>query len=368
MKNKRLLIFHPTIAPYRIDFFNDLYGAFETRICLEYWNLKDQKFDYSRIYSRFSFEPQYIPCHHVLGLFNFIKKLIKDFNPDIVLVNEFHYITIIVLLLRLFLKRSYKVVCICDDSYNMVAEGNDFSLGHKLGRKLLVPFLDDLILVEPNTVGWYQQHYGKGLYFPIIKNEEIARKEYEIVLPLSKKTIIDCKINGKCVYLFVGRLVDIKNVKTVINAFSMLPQGENILVVVGDGPEKENLMNLAQELHSNVIFTGRLEGENLYQWYNIADIFVLASYLEPFGAVTNEALLAGCYSLISKKAGSQCLIVDNVNGFTFSPNNVQELFNKMVAVRDKLSFGHQLVSIKKSLMLIDYKVIMSKLISTLQSM
>ena len=47
---KRLLIFHPTIAPYRIDFFNDLYRAFDTRVCLQYWNLRDQTFDYEKIY------------------------------------------------------------------------------------------------------------------------------------------------------------------------------------------------------------------------------------------------------------------------------------------------------------------------------
>ena len=33
----KLLIFHPTIAPYRIDFFNDLSRSFDSRICLKYW-------------------------------------------------------------------------------------------------------------------------------------------------------------------------------------------------------------------------------------------------------------------------------------------------------------------------------------------
>ena len=45
----KLLVFHPTIAPYRIDFFNDLYAAFDTHVCLKYWNLRDQTLDYEKI-------------------------------------------------------------------------------------------------------------------------------------------------------------------------------------------------------------------------------------------------------------------------------------------------------------------------------
>ena len=56
---KKLLIFHPTIAPYSIDFFNDLNKTFETRVCLRYYNLKSQKFDYDKIAAQFEFEPIY---------------------------------------------------------------------------------------------------------------------------------------------------------------------------------------------------------------------------------------------------------------------------------------------------------------------
>ena len=38
-KGKKLLIFHPTVAPYRISFFNKLCQHFETEICLYYQKL-----------------------------------------------------------------------------------------------------------------------------------------------------------------------------------------------------------------------------------------------------------------------------------------------------------------------------------------
>ena len=162
---KRLLVFHSTIAPYRIDFFNELYSTFEARICLRYKNLRSQTFDYEKISSRFLFSPIYMKC-----LFQWRGRIINsgywkelnDFKPDVVFVEEFSIGAIIVLLHRFFMRRKYRVVSMCDDSYNMVAENNDFSVLHKMARKLIVPLLDDIILVDPKVKEWYQNHYNKG--------------------------------------------------------------------------------------------------------------------------------------------------------------------------------------------------------------
>ena len=352
---KKLLIFHTTVAPYRIDFFNSLYESFDARICLMYRNLKSQRFDYSKIEEKLLFKPYYlIESPQFLGrrfYFGYIKHLIK-FRPEIVITQEYSLGTAVVLLYKKLFRKRYKVVSICDDSYNMVAENNDFSRIHKLARKLLVPLLDDIILVEKRAVDWYQGHYGKGIFFPIIKDDKRARKEYKRLLTMSEDTIRKKRLKGKHVLLFVGRLVALKNVQTIIRAFSQLNQDENVLVIIGDGPERENLERLAQELGTNVIFTGRLEGDEMNQWYNIAICFILASYQEAFGAVTNEALLAGCWCLISNKAGSQCLIENDINGYIFDPTNVNELANKMQLSICKL--GGVMNKEKPSRMLLTY--------------
>ena len=70
---------------------------------------------------------------------------------------------------------------------------------------------------------------------------------------------------------------------------------------------------------------GRKEGDELLAWYNIADIFVLPSVQEAFGAVTNEALLAGCYTFVSEKAGSSSIIHSGFNGEIFNPHSTIEL-------------------------------------------
>ena len=328
----RLLIFHRTIAPYRIDFFNSLSKAFKTRVCLQYKNLLNQKFDYEKILEQLNFSPVYLK--ELARLRNTIIstgywKNLNEFNPDIVFVSEFGLDCIATMLHKWLFKKKYKVVSVCDDSYNMVAENNDFSKTHSLLRKWIVPKLDELILVEPKVTAWYHEIYGKGLWFPIIKNEQTVREQYKNLLSSSSDTVKKYRLENKNVFLFVGRLVALKNVDTIINAFAQLNNDRTALVLVGDGPERNRLETLASSKGSCIIFTGRLEGEALYQWYNIASCFILASYQEAFGAVTNEALLAGCKCLISNKAGSQCLIDEGMNGYTIDPLDTDGLTSKM---------------------------------------
>lgn len=369
MKNK-LLIFHPTIAPYRIDFFNDLYKAFDTRVCLRYRNLRSQTFDYDNIASQFAFEPVYQKQSFRVGKRTFsgeFWKNIDDFNPDVVIVEEFSYGTLMVLLHRFLKRKKYKVISLCDDSYNMVAEDNDFSRAHRILRKLVVPHLDGLILVEPKVTEWYQTNYGKGFCFPIIKPEDKSRAEYERVLPLSRRVAEQNGLQGKHVFLFVGRLVALKNVETIIRAFSQLNQEENVFVVIGDGPELDKLQSLSHELNANVLFTGRLEGDNLNAWYNIANVFILASYQEAFGAVTNEALLAGCFALISSKAGSACLVEEGVNGYTFLPMDVNDLAMKMKLLEDRKKPIKESL-LKSNRMLVSYNTAIKSLIKKINEL
>ena len=107
-EKKRLLVFHPTVAPYRIDYFNDLYEAFDCRICLQYENLKDQTFDYDSISSQFRYVPQYLPQEGV-KMRREISRQLREFDPDIVMTCEFGPLTLQVLLYRFLHGKKYKV-------------------------------------------------------------------------------------------------------------------------------------------------------------------------------------------------------------------------------------------------------------------
>jgi len=364
MTKKRLLVFHPTLAPYRADFFNTLSKVFDARICFcaKFGNFNDT----DAIDRMLTFDPIYIrhkkhDMYHA-PVSEYFRQLNK-YDNDIVITGEFRN-SIPTLLYKCLCWKKFKVVSICDDSYDMIVNNNDYNWKHKLLRKVITPFLDDLILVEPNVQKWYQKFFHKGIWFPIIRDDEKTRNDYQRLLSRSQNLVKQFHLEGKHVFLFVGRLVKIKNARIIIEAFSHLNKENNILVIIGSGEEEQNLRHQAKDMQ-NVIFTGRLEGDNLYSWYNIASVFVLASTQEPFGAVTNEALLAGCWSLISKRAGSQCLIKPGVNGDVFDPTNVKELIQKMEDAANTLPAVSLNVGLRENRMLVHFKELMNTVINKL---
>jgi len=113
-----------------------------------------------------------------------------------------------------------------------------------------------------------------------------------------------------------------------------------VLVLVGDGDKKNELIELVNQLNvkDNVIFAGRYENESLYAWYNIADYFILPSTSETFGAVVNESLIAGVPVLCSELAGAACLVNES-NGVTFNPYDkamLLSVFNQVLNEKRQL--------------------------------
>ena len=118
-------------------------------------------------------------------------------------------------------------------------------------------------------------------------------------------------------------------------------------------------------LANNVLFTGKVEGLELLSWYFLAGLFVLPSMHEPFGAVVNEALIAGCSVLCSEKAGARTLI-NRSNGAVFDPESIDELtylLKKFTPKRLNMSE----VKMRKSKMSIRFKEMATELFKGLES-
>ena len=211
----------------------------------------------------------------------------------------------------------------CDDSWDMIAHDHEWSFAHKWMRKLITPFLDDLLLVDNRVVNWYNEKYGKGIWLPIIRNEEREALGYERTLPMSKEFSQQFNLIGKKVLLFVGRLDPVKNLDKLFSALSNTKE-DFVTVIVGSGELETVLRQKASQTNKPIVFAGRYEGDGVRAWYNIADVFVLASQMEAFGAVTNEALIAGCTCLVSQNAGSACLI-NGDNGRIIDPYDIDSM-------------------------------------------
>lgn len=102
-------------------------------------------------------------------------------------------------------------------------------------------------------------------------------------------------------------------------------------------------------------------------WYNIGHLFVLPSIYEPFGAVVNEALAAGCFVLCSVYAGSSTLINEN-NGILFRPDVPGELSEGLSKLFLKIGKfkTNSLVDVKPNLMPFSFKHYEESLIKKLK--
>lgn len=99
---------------------------------------------------------------------------------------------------------------------------------------------------------------------------------------------------GAKIILFVGRLVYYKGVSYLIEAMAILGDREATLLVVGEGPLKEELKTLAADrgVAEQVVFLGKANDEELLLYFQACDLFVLPSVAntEAFGIVQLEAM------------------------------------------------------------------------------
>ena len=100
--------------------------------------------------------------------------------------------------------------------------------------------------------------------------------------------------HGGRIVICVGRLVYYKGLEHVIRAMAHV---EGKLLIIGEGPLRADLQNLAQQLGiaHRVVFVGEIQNDRVAPYYHAADVFALPSVArsEAFGIVQIEAMAAG---------------------------------------------------------------------------
>ncbi|CZQ86353.1 glycosyl transferases group 1 [Trichococcus palustris] len=121
------------------------------------------------------------------------------------------------------------------------------------------------------------------------------------------------------VVLSLGRLAKEKNVDELIHNVAEMDSERIKMVIVGDGPDRERLENLAKEcnLANKVIFTGMVEPDKVNEYYQLADVFVSASTSETQGLTYIEAIANGLPAVCKKDACLDGIIFDNQNGIQY---------------------------------------------------
>lgn len=138
------------------------------------------------------------------------------------------------------------------------------------------------------------------------------------------------------IFLYVGRVVDCKNLPVMMDAFVEQFDGdEKVQLRIVGGGELLDTFKEKYAKHQNVVFAGKHFGKDLIRQYHEADIFVLPSSYEPWGLVVNEAMSARLPVIVSDRVGAaHDLVKDRDTGFIFQFDNVQDLAEKMRILKD----------------------------------
>jgi glycosyltransferase involved in cell wall biosynthesis len=132
----------------------------------------------------------------------------------------------------------------------------------------------------------------------------------------------------KFIFLTVCGLIKQKGIENLLYAISMWRPSSAVVkfVIVGDGPLKNDLFNLADKLEINdlIEWKGHVSHELVPYLYNSSNVFVLPSYHESFGVVLVEALACGL-PIISTKCGGPEDIVNSSNGILVEIGDIESL-------------------------------------------
>ncbi len=141
-------------------------------------------------------------------------------------------------------------------------------------------------------------------------------------------------------FIFVGRLIDYKNLFLFIEAFHAAQLNSNEkwgVIILGDGELKSDLQHHVSENNiQNISFQNGVSWQQVPEYLALSNVLVLPSYSEPWGLVVNEAMACGLPVIVSEKCGCAIDLVKNgENGFTFEPNNSELLIDILLKFMNK---------------------------------
>lgn len=220
-------------------------------------------------------------------------------------------------------------------------------LGTDLSRRLVRETLtgvNQIVAISP-ALAKQLTDFEPGLEIEVIG--ESLRTDFFVPGDASKGSIDKDGRTGKSFFV-AARLAEQKGLEHLVRAVHLLVEkGLNSfeLVIGGDGPDRQKLEDLAQNLGvaSYCRFLGGLNRDQVRERMQKCDVFVLSSLHETFGVVVGEAMACG-KPVISTRCGGPEFFVNEQNGVLVDVANPQALAGAMEDfIADRLSFDPQTV-------------------------
>lgn len=261
-----------------------------------------------------------------------IKKIVKEFNPDII---HAHMAPNYGLLAMLSGFKPYVISLWGPD----VLETPRKSFLHFITLKKI--FMNaSLLHVDADIMGWILENRFGICREKIINFPHGVTKEF--LIPEIKKEIKDGVL-----IVSHRKLENVYNNKTIIEALRILKEkGINFRFIFASGGTLEpHLQHLSHKmgLKDYVKFTGFIPLPQLVEILSKAHIFISASLSDSTAVSILEAMATGCIPVVSDIQANREWIINGINGYLFNPMDAQDLAEKLNRVIENISWFRKAV-------------------------
>lgn len=316
------------------DIVNSLQGEYEQKIlCFNHNKEKNESvvddIEVIRVNCQFKISSQSIAMSYGKTL----KKVLKEYNPDIVI---FHYPNPFVAhyLMKYLKHKTFKFILYWHlDITKQKILGKFFNNQNKN----LLKYADKVVATSPNYIEgsqWLSKFKDKCVVIPCCINEERLKLNDEII---KKSLEIKEFYKDKHICFAFGRHVEYKGLTYLIQASKYL-NDDYIILIGGQGPLTDNLKKEAKN-DNKIKFLGKLPNDELKAYLKVCDVFCFPSITknEAFGIGLAEAMYYSKPAVTFTIPGSGVNYV-NLNGITgleVENRNVEAYANAIIEITTK---------------------------------
>jgi glycosyltransferase involved in cell wall biosynthesis len=250
---------------------------------------------------------------------------------DVLVMYEFGLVGLYAALSKLF--RPHKVISLVEGDYRHSGRTGNAVL-KVVVRRLAARFVDVFVANNPSA----REYLIRTLNVP---EEKIIVGWWLAGMPADLAARPPAAAPAAEVPLFVcaGRLIPQKGTDLAVRALAVYRRrfGPCVLWVIGDGPERESLVQLSRRLgvEEAVLFLGTVDHQALKGAFLACQAFVFPTLQDLTGRVAVEALSAGAPVVASPMTGAVGTIVhDGVNGIVVDPRDASALAEAMHQAAD----------------------------------
>lgn len=341
-----ILVYTNILSPYRKHFFDSVYDLcvkeghnFNVAVMAPTESNRNWKYDQFKADYTYLLHSKTISYKEIYIHFNSnLKKYLLSVKPDVVICAGSYLSPGINDVFKLKKKIGYKVIFWSESHLNEHREYSKFKLliREKI-RNTFYKRFDGFFYAGKLSLDFIDKYANNSVryFLPNLVDEQVFHNVLHIDEVEKNSTKSKYNIDLDKVVLFCpARLSPVKGLVEFINILKFCKNKNNVtLLVAGDGPLKEKIIDLAKIEELDIRVIGYKDQSEIIKLYSIADVFLLPSLSDPNPLTCIEAIWCGLPLIVSNHVGNYPEIVaESINGYVIDYNDINNSMDKIDAI------------------------------------